>query len=162
MDDYLTKPLRLQALGAMLAKWLLPIKSAVTESTLIAAGALPESSTGIFDDWNSNTLNSLVGDNPELQRSLLSRYLNQAHKQVIDITAAVSTADLDQVQTLSHTLKSAARSVGALRLGEHCQQLETGAQAGNTAICDALVLELAGIFEPSQALIQAYLARPNP
>jgi signal transduction histidine kinase/FixJ family two-component response regulator/HPt (histidine-containing phosphotransfer) domain-containing protein len=162
MDDYLTKPLRLQALGAMLNKWLSPVTPSAEKSTLIAANALPERAAGIFEDWNPNTLNDLVGDNPELQRSLLGRYLGQAHQQVADIAAAVSVADLDQLRTLSHTLKSAARSVGALRLGEHCQQLEAAAKAGNAATCEVLVTDLASIFEASQAMIEACLARPNP
>lgn len=40
--------------------------------------------------------------------------------------------DLEQLEIQAHALKSAARSFGALRLGEACYTLETGAKSGAT------------------------------
>ena len=60
-----------------------------------------------------------------------------------------------QAALLAHTLKSSARSVGALSLGELCEQLETAGLAGDTSTCQALAARLDGISASSRAAILA-------
>jgi len=139
MDAYLSKPLRLSELAAMLVKWL------------------PQPL------WNPATLGHLVGNNPGVQRRLLQRFLSSAQLQVQTLQQAAQKADHGSITTTAHTLKSAARSVGALALGELCQHLET---AGNGAVNPdymALISELTATFTQVHARIQAHLtASPEP
>lgn len=164
MDDYLSKPLRLQELGPALQKWLplpngpevaQPVTKTAPES--IAANALKTSVTSTFDIWNRNTLRELVGDNTAMHQRLLEKFLPNASKQVSSIEAAVQDGDVSKAADVAHALKSAARSVGALALGELCQQIETSGRGGDAARCTALVAALAAAFAQAQACIRQHL-----
>ena len=164
MDDYLSKPLRLQELGPMLEKWLplpngpevaQPVATTAPES--IAAHALTASVADTFDIWNRNTLSELVGDNPAMHQRLLAKFLPNARQQVSSIEVATQDGDVSKAADVAHTLKSAARSVGALALGELCQQIETSGRAGDAARCTVLVAALEPAFTQAQASIHEHL-----
>ena len=174
MDDFLSKPLRLSALGPMLAKWM-PQRDAVPDTPAVdtaaaSAPALNEIATnkiavraiytrakGQFDVWNSSTLTDLVGNNPAMHQRLLGKFLLNTQAQLIQVQTAQQAQDLASLDALAHALKSAARTVGALALGEHCQQLESAAQAGDAPQSQALAQELPELFAQAQALIEAHL-----
>lgn len=71
-----------------------------------------------------------------------------------EITAAAAAGDSATLGGVAHTLKSAARSVGALRLGELCQRLETAARVGNLQACKNLTGSLSRTFSHTRELIQ--------
>jgi hypothetical protein len=73
---------------------------------------------------------------------------------VTEITAAAAAGDSATLGGVAHTLKSAARSVGALRLGELCQRLETAARVGNLQACKNLTGSLSRTFSHTRELIQ--------
>ncbi len=164
IDDYLSKPLRLQELAPVLKKWLpLTGGSEETQSVAqdapesIAAHALSTGAKATFDIWNRSTLSELVGDNSSLHRRLLERFLVNARQQIICIESQALAGEATQAANAAHTLKSAARSVGALALGELCQQIETAGQALDAAQCAALAARLATAFAQAQACIQLHL-----
>lgn len=150
MDDYLAKPLRLKELGPMLAKWLplLPATSPQAQSdTHPAALAI----------WDETTLSQLIGDNPPMQRRLLEKFLINAQTQVTAIAQARAADEVHTVAGEAHTLKSAARSVGALQLGELCQTLETAALANDARACHALAQDLPPALTVAANAINHYL-----
>jgi two-component system sensor histidine kinase/response regulator len=65
--------------------------------------------------------------------------------------------DLDAVTRIAHTLKSSARAVGALALGEFCQSLEAAGRAADGAACHALCDQLPGALEQADTRIHQYL-----
>jgi len=157
MDDFLAKPLRIQELELMLAKWLPRLHHIDIAPDTVAVSAYATRAISLFDIWNPATLGELVGDNPAMHRRLLEKFLQQAQPQVQALCAGQTRTELVTIKELAHTLKSAARTVGALRLGEHCQQIEQSAQDRDTATCHALLNELAEVFEQSQTAITAHL-----
>jgi HPt (histidine-containing phosphotransfer) domain-containing protein len=80
---------------------------------------------------------------------------------VASIVAAVELGDLSQVSDLNHKLKSAARSVGAMQLGETCEALEQAGRAGDQAECAKLAAHLHRLFEQTDEAIQRELARDS-
>jgi PAS domain S-box-containing protein len=139
MDDYLSKPLRLNELGPMLSKWL-PLAPELPQDS---ADASPQADMPTkFSIWDATTLAQLVGDNPALHRRLLEKFLLQAADQVASIGVAAAAGDIGSMGDVAHTLKSAARSVGALALGDLCQRLENTARAGDPPTFMALALGL--------------------
>jgi HPt (histidine-containing phosphotransfer) domain-containing protein len=59
---------------------------------------------------------------------------------------------------VAHQLGSAARTVGAMRLGELCAEMEVAGRAENTPDCRALVSELLRRFSASEAAIERHMA----
>jgi len=148
----------------MLEKWLpLPAGCEETRECVdsdtesIAASALLTSATGTFDIWNRSTLKELVGNNDALQRRLLERFLRNASEQVVRIASHAQAGEATQAAHVAHTLKSAARTVGALALGELCQQIESAGLAQDGAHCATLGAGLASAFAQAQACIELQL-----
>jgi PAS domain S-box-containing protein len=154
MDDYLSKPLRMNELRDKLDQWMPEPVLAVpvlTEPAQVAAvgHTLPV--------WSPDTLTELVGDNAAMHKRLLERFLTNGTMQVAEITAAAVACDTAALAGIAHTLKSAARSVGALALGELCQHLETAGRAADAKSCSALAAGLDTAWTAVEAKICDHL-----
>ena len=152
MDDYLSKPLRMSDLAPMLNKWL-PQASALLQPAVVAQQAAPDLTVA----WAPDTLEMMVGNNPEMHHSLLERFLANAQGQVGAIVVAVAAGDLGAAIDMAHSLKSAARMVGALRLGELCEAIETVGDGGDLAQCQSLCQGLADTFSEARAHIKIHI-----
>ncbi|MDX8400171.1 MAG: PAS domain S-box protein [Gallionellaceae bacterium] len=161
MDGYLSKPLRLDKLGAMLARWLpLPEQSAEDRvASQDSESRLIKSDVSDFLVWDASTLTQMVGDNPEMHQRLLRKFLVNARVQVDAIVAAASEEDIATAGKLAHTLKSSARTVGAMQLGELCQEIEMAGKAGDTPTCNALNGRLNAAFDAAEEQIQVNLTK---
>ncbi len=161
MDDYLSKPLRLSEIAPMLAKWM-PRTTEIGAATLVpameSASALPERPPSL-PIWDAHALSELVGDDPVMHKRLYEKFLLNANKQVAAIGVALAGARYDVAADVAHVLKSAARSVGALELGELCEQLETSGCDDDGAACAQWAADLQPAFIEVEAAIQRHLAQ---
>jgi PAS domain S-box-containing protein len=166
MDDYLSKPLRLDQLGALLAKWLplpgaalrrcdLPAKkSEAVEVERRAEAVAPAVNKVPGMVWDASALSRIIGDHPLLHRRFLDKFLINAEQQVGDIHAAVAAGEAAAIIGTAHKLKSAARTVGAILLGDLCQQLETAARTADTKQVDVLVNRLEAAYSKAAEQIR--------
>jgi PAS domain S-box-containing protein len=157
MDDFLTKPLRMGALRTMLAKWLPVTLGAGSVAVVQTVDPTADGST--LAVWNPTTLTNLVGDNPGMHKRLLEKFLVNSQMQVSEMAQAATASDWATVARVAHSLKSAARSVGALRLGDLCQHLETTGRSGDAETCRTLGAGLPAQFAACAAHIQRHLDR---
>ncbi|HEY4956510.1 MAG TPA: ATP-binding protein [Caldimonas sp.] len=127
MDEYLTKPIQLAALGKALGRWLPHPDAAPTASALPAPA--PAAATRRAVDVS--ILKELVGDDDATVREFLSDFLNAARAQAAEICAACDAEDNLRVGSVAHKLKASSRSVGALALGDLCAELENASRAGS-------------------------------
>lgn len=135
MDDFLSKPVELKNLKAMLDKWL-PIHLSVdhpVEKIEIKGQESGDAFEGVSKEkkpsesskhFDSSQLERLVGDDPEIIISLLNDYQKSSAEIEEQINIASDRQDLLQIGKLGHKLKSAARAVGAPRLGDICEVLQ--------------------------------------
>ncbi len=147
MDEYLTKPLQLQLLGAALARWL-----PQAEPTAPLATAPQQQTTAQVLDLS--VLKGLVGDDPATLREFLTDYLAAARLQAGELRASFAAGDVKQLTATVHKLKSSSRSVGALILGDLCHECENAGKVGDHK---AIALELRQ-FDASFAAVEAQIA----
>ena len=102
----------------------------------------------------------MIGDNPAVQARLLTRYLELTRNQLAAIAAANANSDTKTMAAEAHKLKSASRSIGAIRLGDLCEQLEAAGRTDDAAGCTTLAAGLPSIFSQVESRIQNHLARP--
>jgi len=160
MDDYLTKPAPLSELKAILDKWIKPAAPTDGQTALPKAGIVhdnPRPAEG-QPDWDANVLPRYIGRNPVQQRKFLQIYLNNLENQQPMVKAAVLSGDAIAIGKIAHKLKSSSRSVGALRVGDLCQELEIAGKMADIAACQSLIIEFDKTCEVVRRLITEYLA----
>jgi PAS domain S-box-containing protein len=153
MDDYLTKPLRINELSQMMSKWL-PRSDEIEFARKQSEKSIPDT----LAIWSPSTLGELVGDNPAMHTRLLAKFLVKAKDQIAAIEFARTEGNVTIVADVAHTLKSAARTVGALALGELCQVIETTGRNGDTTQCMSLATDVPAAFAAAAELIEKHLA----
>ncbi len=108
MDDYISKPIRLEELTRVLqfkpeAK---PTPAAVDLSALEEFAA------------------TVGGDDPTFMAELVASYLESTDQILLDMVTAHSHSDWPTLQRAAHTLKSSSAAVSAIALSTLCQRLE--------------------------------------
>ena len=108
MDDYLTKPLRPEALDAVLERWL---------------GAAPEPAHAepLVDD---SRIQSFRENYPDIVERLIALFVDSTPPLLQQLDAAAETGDEERVRRLAHKLKSSCDNVGASRMAALCRALE--------------------------------------
>ncbi|MCX7150444.1 MAG: ATP-binding protein [Rhodocyclales bacterium] len=148
MDELLVKPADLVQLKTVLAKWL----SAGMVGSVETPTAVSPAPTVVPVDVS--VLAALVGDDPAVIREFLLDFRASAATIAAELAAACSAGQAAQAEALAHKLKSSARAVGALALGELCAEMETAGKTGQAAA-------LSGVwprFEAEMAAVDATLA----
>jgi CheY-like chemotaxis protein/HPt (histidine-containing phosphotransfer) domain-containing protein len=125
MDGYLTKPLQLDALKAALDKWLDQHK--VVKAVRLPAEKAQDAAPGSTVDLS--VLNALIGDDTQVMCELLSDYLASVRRLTGELRSHSLNGEARHVGAIAHKLKSSSRSVGALALGDLCNELENAGRA---------------------------------
>jgi PAS domain S-box-containing protein len=152
MDGYLTKPVQMAALDEMLKRWLghgaagtaPAVEPSSREDT--CASPLHGQRTAPVD---ATVLPSLVGDDAAVLGEFMLDFLEGAVRAATELANALAAGHVTSVGAVAHRLKSSARAVGALHLGELCDAIERDANAA--ADCESLTA--------MQARFDAELAR---
>ncbi len=148
MDDYLSKPAPLSELKAALEKWL-----PASGDTQPRQQALPEATADSEVPIDPGVLAGLVGDDPAAQQRILDIFRGSLPATAAELRNACKDGDARRAGAAAHKLKSSARSIGALRLGNLCTELETVSRDGDAA----KVAELLSRFEAEVIAVQAHL-----
>ncbi len=153
MDDYLSKPARLEELRAMLGKWMPDKPSALPTAEDSAQAPVPRngSQTGPID---IEILASLVGSDTEVIHDFLRDFRLSAAETAEDLLFNAENRQYELVRAATHKLKSAAYAVGAVQLGDLCMQIEQ--QDDATALAELLPRfrqEMSAINEYLDALV---------
>jgi HPt (histidine-containing phosphotransfer) domain-containing protein len=92
----------------------------------------------------------------------LGKFLKNSQESVEQMAALVNGHSGNIATALAdaaHKLKSGARTVGALALGELCQQMEAAGRAGDSATASALALPVKMALAGASDLIRRELDR---
>lgn len=92
--------------------------------------------------WDASALDRQVGRDAALQARLLAKFIARSKLQVAELSAAAGAGQALTVAQIAHQLKAAARSVGAMQLGEYCQRAETAGYAGQVDACKTLATKI--------------------
>ena len=110
MDDYLSKPIRMEELAAALAR--------VPRATPVAA----------LDASVVKRLRAAIGDVETAE--MIDLFLAEAPKLIASLRESLERGDAETVRRSAHTLKSNAATFGASVLSDLCQELEASAEQG--------------------------------
>lgn len=112
MDEYLSKPVRLEELARMV------------ESIMAAREESAMQPTPEREPLDRARLDEVSGGDVEFERELLGEFLNGAPKLLAEAAASAGGEDLPRGLRAAHTLKGSAASVGAMPLSEAAREVE--------------------------------------
>ncbi|MCK7615048.1 PAS-domain containing protein [Roseibium sediminicola] len=138
MDDFLTKPLELEKLKALLHRWLPHVleESGVGQDATVEEAATFENAAETAP-VDLSALTDIFGDDAETVMEILSDFVAPAWEIVAEVEAAVALKDASQITAACHKLKSSARAVGANALSDLCQRLEKAGKSHDWATINA-------------------------
>jgi CheY-like chemotaxis protein len=133
MDDYLSKPFKLEQLSGILQKWL-PLIRETNHSEMaspksqrnVTAASRQSVNSAHIDQAILLKIKSLQREGaPDILHKLIRLYLENSPSMLEKIETAISSGDFDLLRSAAHSLKSCSLSLGALQLGEECRELES-------------------------------------
>jgi CheY-like chemotaxis protein/HPt (histidine-containing phosphotransfer) domain-containing protein len=145
MDEYLCKPATLADLAAALERWLPTPATGLPMAA--SSGASAPAAVQV------HVLEALVGSDRQVIDELLREFRTSAAQlgtALLDAGAAGRTGEATQI---AHKLKSSARSVGALELGELCATIEAAGKADD----EAALRKLLPAFNAALAAVDDHL-----
>ncbi len=152
MDDYITKPVRPEALTAMLEKWLAkgdknssPEPSACSTAQIQAQ---PPASISLFDE--AALMGRLMGDR-NLAQTLVAGFLDDIPKQLAALASHLTAGDVAAARHQAHQIKGAAASISSPRLQNIALTMEEAGEAGNLGAMAARFAELEQQFQAARA-----------
>ena len=138
MDDYLSKPLDTRAFDGALSRWVGDLGQ--TEEAVApeqAAVAEVGSSEGGVDPAALERLREQIASGDALEH-IVALFRSQTPEKLEKLGASVGSGDRKAVTEAAHFLKGSAASLGAVRMAELCQQLETNSPARSPELLEAL------------------------
>lgn len=175
MDDYISKPIRADALAQALLRCQAQPSSVSWEAEKAEVGLPDATTSGLAqliavpdsEDWVAPELNSvleakalqslrdMLGDAASaVIATVIESYLQDAPKLVEEIQTAIAQADCVLLKQAAHTLKSSSATLGAATLAQLCQDLERVSQTGAIAEGVSKAAQLSAEYEQVRAALQ--------
>lgn len=131
MDDFLSKPVGIQALGDAIARWIddgvvTPAAEPPTRPTVQGEAENAGIEGSDLDHRVLDRLADELGD-PAMVDTLLRTYLVELPGRLEALTSAASEGDTDAIRSVTHTLKSTSEMFGASRLAAAARAVEHAA-----------------------------------
>ena len=164
MDDYLSKPFKLEQLKAVLTRWLAPGLNIITttesgqnrESRYCVdnrnANNLPEQKE-VLDPKVLDSIRAMDEEGTAFLHALAVKYEEATGKALAEAREAIELGAAERVRKVAHGLKSSSANLGALSLSELCKELEYKASTG---VLDK-ALDLLGQIEDEYARVRMAL-----
>ena len=143
MDDYISKPVRREALSTALSKCSFPATETIVKQEKAPA---PESEIAI-DKAVLQELKEMAGDAPEMVVEIIDCYLKDAPRLLDEISQAIEQEQAELLQKSAHTMNSSSASVGAIKLSELCKELEFIGRRETTEGADGILSQVKAEYE---------------
>jgi len=153
MDDFLVKPVLLDALRRALAKWL----EGPTGGVSMGAGATASwDGAPPVDADPMEALAAILGDDEPVQaRLVLGSFVDSARVCIDEMKAGIAQQDACTFARAVHKLKSSARMIGATTLADLCQRIEEACKRQSWAELATDIAVLQSALRETEARIQS-------
>jgi signal transduction histidine kinase/CheY-like chemotaxis protein/HPt (histidine-containing phosphotransfer) domain-containing protein len=132
MDDYVSKPVNIQDLRAVLERRLAAAETPAVPQigTDLSAGDLAAEQGEAIDPEAIANIRALEGDGEDFLAPLIDAYLLETTGLIAELAAAVAARDGEATRRLAHKIRGGSATMGARCLVELCLQVETACREG--------------------------------
>jgi signal transduction histidine kinase/CheY-like chemotaxis protein/HPt (histidine-containing phosphotransfer) domain-containing protein len=145
MQDYITKPLRMQDLQTALQRGENSLSLDIEQDLLKREPPrLPQEAFMILDQSILGGFLQMAG--PEMAAALLHElveaYTEDVPQRLVAIETAIAQSDPEALRQAAHALRSGSINLGAVQVGQLCRELEQMGKSGSTTGAQALYQQL--------------------
>jgi HPt (histidine-containing phosphotransfer) domain-containing protein len=163
MDDYISKPVKLEELEAVLKRWV-PAERVPEEATGSAAGDGSASRENSEEDPLDRTvlegLRELQNEGePDILEELIELFLADVPSQLVTLREALEVGHAYSVERIAHTLKGSSGNMGATRMTAICSELEEVGASSDLSRAPELLEQLKEEFGRVRVALEAKIAR---
>ncbi|MGB6301847.1 MAG: response regulator [Rivularia sp. (in: cyanobacteria)] len=160
MNDYVSKPVRIEALIEIFNNYRNLQQSfnqdsdstAVVKKEKSLSSPLPVIDTQILQE-----LKDMAGDDgDEMLAELIDSYLEDAAPKLQEIRRAIDKYDAEYLRNSAHTLRSLSVTIGAVLLARVCTELETIGRSGTTSNTSTLLKQLDTEYQRVKTVLQQH------
>ncbi len=148
MDDYLSKPLKLEIIRDKLSVWLRGEAARPLPASTIAPGEAGDRAVAgqTLDEAMFNELRESIGDS---FTGMLKVFIEDLPAYLADLDASIREGRLDNVPNIAHAVKGSAANIGASRLADVSRHIESAGRGNdintvrmlyNTAVAESQTL----------------------
>lgn len=148
MNDYLSKPVRLEDIRRVLEQW------GQTAAPFNSPAPAPEPAPSAAPPVDLDRLRDISDNDPAGLREIVELYLKQTTGQLAELQTAVTAADAGAIRRLAHSCAGASATCGMNSIVPALRQLEHQGQSGQLAGTTELLQTAQNEF----ARIQKFLA----
>ena len=164
MDDYISKPVRIEDLEAALDRWV-PESDTNPQATQPASLPTPKASAktaragaSALDPAVTQQLRSLAqATDPSVLAEIYETFISSSERYRATLHDAAASGNANDLATAAHALKGASANVGAKVLAELAHQLETLGHSQSVAGAEDIIARLELEFRRVETEIQAEL-----
>jgi CheY-like chemotaxis protein/HPt (histidine-containing phosphotransfer) domain-containing protein len=146
MDDFVTKPVKLEALRAAIERFV-PRDSQPAEA--VSEAAIDLANLAGF-------CNPEIGGSVEILGELIETFLENTPHLLATARAAIAGGSAADLLRAAHTLKGSCSNFGAQRLGAACARLEECAERNDTAEAGGLLAEVEREFAIVRSALEVH------
>jgi signal transduction histidine kinase/DNA-binding response OmpR family regulator len=160
MDDYISKPIRVEELVRALSKCV-PRKmpqahEAISERSEMQTAQIHKQ-PAVLDPTALERLRKTVGGDAAVLAELIDSFLEDAPKLLTTLRQASEKGDAAGVRLAAHSLKSNAADFGAMHFSNLCKELEQLGKAGTVDDAIALVERVEVEYEKVRVALEALM-----
>jgi PAS domain S-box-containing protein len=145
MDDYISKPVKSEELGAVLERWLSrdeeEEKSGTTPALEPSNTSAPPNGSVDYSVLKGLRERQVEGK-PDILKELVELFLEDTPNQLKTLKEAAEKGDASSVERTAHTLSGGSGNLGAVRVAAICAELEEIGRSGDLAPAPALLSRL--------------------
>ena len=158
MDDYMSKPFDLEELRAIMVKWL--TKGEPRPEPVVAR----KRSRNVAQALDPSVIAGLrvLDSDGDLLKRVIDIFLRDAPVAIEKLSQAIQSAKAESIQQLAHALKSSSGNMGATRIRELAQRLETMGDNGELANAESDLTELRSAFDTAKVELEELRSEYQP
>jgi two-component system sensor histidine kinase/response regulator len=150
MNDFISKPVKKDHLLVKVADWLRKTAENAPARPLPPARE-PDAAIALLDEKAWQSLASHT--DARIMKNIVAIFLGDTENQIKRIMHATSVQDYQTMGFEAHSVKSAAMTMGALRLAGACQNIENARKNGNLAAALHFSQELQRVFDETRTAL---------
>jgi CheY-like chemotaxis protein/HPt (histidine-containing phosphotransfer) domain-containing protein len=152
MDDYLAKPVNVDALAAVVDRWLANVPPSARANPSI--DAVPGAADAVDPQVLASLRELQPAGEPDVVLELIGIFLHEVPRRLSGLQESIAQRDCRRIEELAHSLKGSCGNLGARTMAALCGSLEKEGEKGLLGDTGLLLAQVQAEFVRVRAVLE--------